>query len=250
MYTTTSGIVIKTTKFSDSDVLLTIFTEKFGKIAAVAKGGKNAKSKLNSGSQLFVYGEYSLSMDKTWNYVNSVDVYKSFYKIREDLDALTYGSYILELLNYSVEDGTKNMKIFGLLLKVITLLSEDLCNKNLLKAIFEVKLLNELGYSPELENCTVCGKGDSLNHFSIADGGVICENCSRENDRGIKVNSKIPRLINFILQSDKKKICESKINDFYIDKLDILLSSYLKYHIGIKNFKSIEFLNMLRKYEE
>ena len=250
MYGTSSGIVIKTTKFSDSDILLTIFTENFGKVAAIAKGGKNSKSRLNSGSQLFVYGEYSLSMDKTWNYINSADVYQSFYKIREDLDVLAYGSYILELLNYSVEDGVKNTRIFTLLLKILAILSEDLYDKNILKVIFEVKLLNELGYCPELSNCSICGKTDSLNHFSVADGGMICQECSKENDRGTKVNLKLPRLIMFILQSDIKKICESKINDFYIDKLDILLSSYLKYHIGIKSFKSMEFLNMLRKYEE
>lgn len=40
----TSGIVLKTVKLSDSDVLITIFSDKHGKITAVAKGARNAKS--------------------------------------------------------------------------------------------------------------------------------------------------------------------------------------------------------------
>lgn len=246
----TSAIVLKTVKLSDSDVLITVFSDKHGKITAIAKGGRSAKSKLNASAQLFVYGEYSLSMGSKWNYVNSVEVYDAHYKIREDLVKLSYASYFVELTSFVLPEDTANLKLFAVLKNVLVSLKEDKCPAKLLRIIFELKTLDSLGYRPETSQCIECNAKENLHFMSIEDGGVLCESCARNMNKGLKIGKKLSRLMTLLLNEDTIKLCQLEINDFYIEKLDILMNNYLKHHVGIKRFKSIEFLNALNFLKE
>lgn len=246
----TSGIVLKTVKLSDSDVLITLFSDRHGKITAVAKGARNAKSKLNASSQLFVYGEYSLSMGSKWNYVNSVEVHDSFYGIREDLVKLSYASYFMELTSFILPENTANLKLFSVLRNALECLKDDKCSGNLLKVIYEIKCLDILGYRPETTSCIECGTDTELYFMSIEDGGVLCERCATNMNKGLKIGKKLSRLMTLLINEDTMKLCHLEINDFYTEKMDILLNNYLKHHVGIKRFKSIEFLNTLNFLKE
>ena len=47
----TEAIVIRSTKYSDSDCILTLFTRKMGKLGVYSKNARLMKSPLMSGSQ-------------------------------------------------------------------------------------------------------------------------------------------------------------------------------------------------------
>ena len=49
----TQGIVLRAVKYRDKDLILTIFTRKYGKVSAIAKGAQGQKSRFLSASQLF-----------------------------------------------------------------------------------------------------------------------------------------------------------------------------------------------------
>ncbi|MDO7202942.1 DNA repair protein RecO [Paraclostridium bifermentans] len=51
----TQGIVLRSARYKENDLILTIFTRKLGKISAIAKGAKRNKSSLLSSSQVFSY---------------------------------------------------------------------------------------------------------------------------------------------------------------------------------------------------
>ncbi|MBN2898633.1 MAG: DNA repair protein RecO [Clostridia bacterium] len=246
----TSGIVLKTVKLSDSDILITLFSDKHGKITAVAKGARNARSKLNAASQLFVYGEYSLSMGAKWNYVNSVEVYDAYYTIREDLESLTYASYFVELTSFVLPEDTANLKLFSILKNVLECLKDQRAGGRFLKVVYELKCLDLLGYRPETTACIQCGNEEQLYFMSIEEGGVLCESCALNLKKGLKIGKKLSRLMTLILNEDTIKLCQLEINDFYVEKMDILLNNYLKHHVGVKRFKSIEFLDTLNILKE
>jgi DNA repair protein RecO (recombination protein O) len=246
----TSGIVLKTVKLSDSDVLITIFSDKHGKITAVAKGARNAKSKLNASAQLFVYGEYTLNMGSKWNYVNSVEVHDSYYKIREDLEKLSYASYFMELTSFVLPEDTANLKLFAILKNALECLKDDKCPGKFLKVVYEIKALDILGYRPETSACIECGTNETLHFFHVEEGGVLCQACASNMNKGLKIGKKLSRLMTMLLNEDTIKLCQLEINDFYVDKLDILLNKYMNHHVGIKRFKSIEFLNALNILKE
>jgi len=77
----TQGIVLKAVRYEENDVILTLFTRKLGKVAALAKGAKRNKSSLLSSSQLFSYSNYTLKKQGGMYRVSQSDIIKSFYDI-------------------------------------------------------------------------------------------------------------------------------------------------------------------------
>ena len=51
-------------------------------------------------------------------------------------------------------------------------------NMDLIKCVFELKLLSALGYAPEIEGCILCGETENLVFFSPSEGGVVCRSCA------------------------------------------------------------------------
>lgn len=83
----TQGIVLKSVRYEENDIILTLFTRKLGKIAVLAKGAKKNKSSLLSSSQLFSYSNYTLKKQGNKYRVSQSDIIKSFYDISYDIEA-------------------------------------------------------------------------------------------------------------------------------------------------------------------
>lgn len=243
MYIVTEGIVLKRVKVSDYDKILTLFTKKNGKISVAVKGSQNPKSKLASGSHPFVYGEFVISKGGRISSMRSVDVIDSFYKLREDLDKLSIASYFLELVNIVVVENIVNNTLFNLLLEFLGHLekAEKVEEFQLLKVIFELKLLSSVGLRPEMYNCVNCGNENFENpKFSIADGGVVCENCYNLYPNMFKLGTVIPKLMRFLLEYKLDDILEIDIENVLTKKIDYILNQFLLYHLERKGFKTLK----------
>ena len=73
----TQGIVLRAVKYRDKDLILTIFTRKYGKVSAIAKGAQGQKSRFLSASQLFSYNNYNMRKQKDMFTLYQADNIKS-----------------------------------------------------------------------------------------------------------------------------------------------------------------------------
>ena len=96
--------------------------------------------------------------------------------LREDLFATAYSSYIIELLDRSVEDKKPNPYLFELLYQTLHYINEEY-DPEVLKFIFEMKMLTVHGIHPILNQCAVCGETEGEFGFSIREAGFICHRC-------------------------------------------------------------------------
>lgn len=246
MYFKTDAIVLKKTKLSDSDLILTLFTRKSGKMTVVSKGSRNSKSKLSSSSHPFVFGEYNVSTSDTWNYLNSVDIKDSFYHLREDLTKLSYASYLLELTNHAITENASNTRLFELLVETLNLMNHSSENYALLKISYEYKLMNILGYRLNMKECVSCSKRDIKKFYiSPIEGGLICEDCHNNVEKAFYVGKTLPKLLEYIVEKDIRTINKTKINENYIKRLDELTRPYIFHFLERKTFKSLEFLDTI-----
>jgi DNA repair protein RecO (recombination protein O) len=248
MYLKTNGIVLKRTKLSENDVLVTILTYKAGLVKAVIKGAKNPKSPLSAASHPFVFGEFVIRVDSKWSKVQSAEIIDSFYKVREDLEVLSYGSYFMELAIHILEDGVVNHKMYYLLLETInTLVKTKPDDIKLLKVAYEIKLLEIAGYSMMVEKCSECGCDNTgFVDFLVSSGGVLCPNCKSSEKKPIIVGKTIPKIIDYMKRKDIRVICQTQINVSYLEKMDILNKRYLSEHLGFNHSKSLEFINTMK----
>ncbi|PWX17674.1 DNA repair protein RecO, partial [Clostridium perfringens] len=88
------GVIIKAQDYKENDKLLWIFTEKMGKITAIAKGAKKSKSKLFSLTHPLCYGDYLLFKGKGLYRLSEGKIRTSFQTSLTDLEKLTYASYL------------------------------------------------------------------------------------------------------------------------------------------------------------
>lgn len=245
MYFTTSAVVMKRTKLSDSDLILTLFTKKAGKMTVVSKGARNAKSKLSASSHPFVFGDFSITTSDSWNHLQSVDISDSFYHLRDDLTKLGYASYLLELTSHVVHEGQINNRLFDLLVEALNLLNKNNENYKLIKLAYEYKLMSILGYRMQMKSCVSCGKSQINKYFiSPFEGGVICEDCYEKTRGTIYVGKTLPKLIDYIIEKDIRIVFKTQINDKYLNGLDKIIRPYISHHLEKSNFKTLEFLDV------
>jgi len=249
MFFTSEAIVLKRTKLSDNDMILTLFTKKAGKMDAIANGARHPKSRFASGAHPFVLGRYNLSTGGSMAKVTSIDVHESFYHLREDLNRLAYGSWFLELADVVVVEGVTNHQLFYDLVESIHVLLDENVNPDQIKVAYEMKLIDSAGMRPILNECINCGaRGDRKWQFSVADGGVVCENCTGDFESLFRMGKTLPKIMMYFLIKDMRIISKTKIHDSYIKKLDIILNAYLRHHLEKNSFKSLDFLNTIREF--
>lgn len=242
----TEGIVLKEIRYKDTSKILTIFTREHGKISAMARGAYKPRSGLIANTQLFSHNEYEMYKGKNFYYINQGHVIDSFYSIRENMDRVSYGYYMLEMIDKSLEEDENSEKIFQLLEKGLEILSR--LEEDFLKFIvgYELKFISFLGYRPVIDKCVACsGKIDSRSKFSIKNGGIICSNCFSEDYLARKIDRNIYNSINDFLYTRLEDIGKINISENSLCRLHSILVDYILYNIDRKSFNSLNWIDCL-----
>ena len=237
------GIVLKEVRYKDTSKILTLYTKEHGKIAVMARGAYRANSQLMSTTQVFAYGEYHFNMGRGLIFLNQADLINSFYSIRETMDRVIYGYYMLELVEKSLPDEQENEKIFLLLEKGLRVLSN--LNKDFLKFIiaYELKFVSFLGYKPNIERCVSCNSLKSENvKFSISQWGIIFSNCFNLDPFAIYLNSETYETMHNLLYIPLEEVGEVTSSNVSLDKLHEIIVRYILRNIDRKKFNSLKLM--------
>ena len=106
----TEGVVLKQMPLGEADRILTILTPDVGKVRAVARGVRRAKSRLGGHLDLLNQVSVSLSKGRSLDAVNEAEAFRSFRVLREDLERVSKALYMAELADgFSVEDRKRHV---------------------------------------------------------------------------------------------------------------------------------------------
>lgn len=237
----TEGIILSELRFRDTSKILTIYTKELGKISVMARGAYRPKSRILASTQPFSYNEFQFSKGKNFYYIRQIDIIDTFYNIRNKIERIAYGFFILELLDKSVIEE-KNEKIFKLLVKALNILSS--MNSGFLKFIvsYELKYISFLGYRPEITTCVNCNKTSSTMRFSKSQGGLLCSNCFNLDNQAVYLSYSEIKLMQSLLFTSLDNLDEIKVNTSLLRKIQDLLIDYILYNIGIRELKSLNLL--------
>lgn len=239
------GVVIKTQDFKENDKLVWIYTERFGKITAIARGAKKSKSKFLSITLPLCYGDYLVFKGKSLFNLQEGRIINSFQGLLNNLDKLTYSSYLCELIDIALLDNEPNIWLFKEFITTLYLLNTDALDYELLARSFELKLLKATGYGLNLDNCTICKKKISVsNYISLSYFGGVCEECNKEH--GLYISKGAYNALKYLTNTTSDKIYRLNLSvdiKKEIEKVTtfIISSSYAK------KPKSLEMLNYLKE---
>lgn len=245
----TEGIVLNEMKYKESSKILNIFTRNLGKITVMAQGAYRPKSTLIGNTQIFNLCEYNLRKGRNFYYINGADLIESNYSIRENMDRMIYGFYMLELLDKSTPIEEEHEKLFLLLKKGLSVLSA--LDKDYLKfiAAYESKFISFLGYRPHLSSCVNCN--NELNgklKFSNIHGGIICSDCFSLDIVAKFVDYQFINGLNALILTSLDELEELNINNNILGKIHEILLDYILENIDRKEFKSLNIINTMGEF--
>lgn len=228
----------------ETSLILTFYTESFGKIKGIVRGVRGPHTQYSGGSlEVFAYDEVVFYERKSSEFytVSQCDLLEFFNPIRESLDRLAYAAYMVELLDSVTALADKNIDVFRLLLNSLRLLSGESSAKRTTR-IFEIKLLALLGLMPTLTSCANCsGKLDTAARFSFRHGGLICRACFNMDKFARPILPGTVKFIEHIRNSPFEKVERVKVASTVGKELEEILRKFLDYHIE-RRLKTIEFL--------
>lgn len=242
----TKALVIKEYIVGESDKYVTLFTKEYGKIQALAPKAKKVDKGFASATQLFVYGDFILTSFKdTYRLVN-VDIIEMFHSIRNNLEALSYASYVMEFLQYVTEPMLTQPELLRLALQTLKALTYEGISYKLNRRIFELRALGELGFMPQLNACTSCGevleeKEENRYYFSAESGGLVCESCKAYYKSLISISYGTCFTIQYILSSPLNRLYHFKVTPIIQKELNQVCDIYVPFYID-KTFQTIQFI--------
>lgn len=243
----TEGIVLKEMRYRDTSKILNIYTKKYGKVSVMARGAYRPRSQIIANTQPFSYNEYGLYKGRNFYYLNNADIIDSFYSIRERMERVVFGSYMLELIEKSLPMEQEQEKLFMLLKKGLEVLSS--LDEDFLKFIiaYELKFISFLGYKPYIDKCVFCGNANFTNiRFSISEGGIICSNCFINDQLGLYINKEIHSAMHGLLYIPLDKIGDISVSEQSLNRLHEIIVEYILYNIDRKYFNSLALMKTLK----
>lgn len=241
----TQAIVLRSVKYKDNDLILTLFTRKLGKISVIARGAKRPKSKLLSAVQVFSYCNFSLMKTGNMYKILQAESIKNFYRISQDLESFSYGAFLLSLTEKSIYENQTNNRLFNALVNTIYILAEDdgKVNKKFLITAFELQFLNYIGFKPEVNKCSNCGNSESPFKFNIQSGGLVCSEClDRVFGKNISIDPTTIVLMQSILKNDIIKCSEFKVSKVLVIELYNIMKQYLIEYVDNIDFKALDLI--------
>jgi DNA repair protein RecO (recombination protein O) len=239
------AIVLRSQPFKERDRLVTFLTEKHGKITGVAKGAIHSK-RYGGSLDLFTCSSIRYKESSTSDLVriDEANVRRDFLAIRERLENMSAAGYFTDLVLRLTQEKQTSREIFLLLSHYLFLLESTPATHEIVRS-FEVKLLERLGYAPNLEECAACEAplfGDDAGEFvsvAVERGGFLCSHCSPAASRRID-----PKSILWMILARETLIQHTPTLHFSLEHMAegmSVLQSFLRWHapgVGQYEFRS------------
>jgi DNA repair protein RecO (recombination protein O) len=175
----THGIVLRSLRYGEADRILHLYTPDRGRVSAIAKGVRRARSRFGGRLEPFFRLDLVLYEGRSEMLtVTSAETLAAHPRLREDARALDGAARACEAVARVFDDGDPHSGVYHLLANELALLDRDPARAGRANALaFRLKLLLAAGFAPQLAACAACGDADHLVGFSGAAGGVVCSAC-------------------------------------------------------------------------
>jgi DNA repair protein RecO (recombination protein O) len=175
----TEAIVLRSIRYGEADRILHLYTPDHGRVSAIAKGVRRARSRFGARLEPFFQITVMLHEGRGELYtVTGADTIHTHAGLRDAAATLDAAARACEAVGKLFETDDPHPEVFTLLANELSVLTRGPAaagSRNVLA--FRLKLLLAAGIVPQLGSCVSCGEREHLRGFSAAAGGVVCSSC-------------------------------------------------------------------------
>ncbi len=237
----TEGIVLSKLDYSDSSKIVAMYTEEFGKIAAIVKGGRGKNSKVGmvvdplNIIQIVLYNKENRDVQL----LSSAEMLSYFSKIHNDFERMKYSYAILELLKYLTVENEANQRLYKGSKKILQLMDTSDDQPEILFLKYFLFILQETGFEIQMDACSICHKEikmEKVNGFNY-EHGMLCYECKNLYHTFLEIPMELFEQIYSLKVGKRLK----NYNLPAMKKLIIALEKFLKFHVqGFNGIKSLQ----------
>lgn len=176
-----ASVVLRHSDWGEADRLLVLYTRERGKVRAIVKGARKLTSRKAGHLEPFTYVTLQLAKGRDLLIVTQAETVNAFLTLHEDLVKTGYAAYVVELLDrFTHEEEGGNPTLFKLLVETLDRIEKD-SDSWLSVRYYEMRLLDFIGFRPQLFECANCGREILAEDqfFSFKAGGAICPRCGQ-----------------------------------------------------------------------
>lgn len=243
----TEAVVLRRMNLGEADRLLTLFSPDQGKIKAMAKGVRRPGSRKAGHLEPFTRAKLLLARGRDLDIITQAEAIDLYPDLQHDLTRLGYAAYVVELLDrFTVQEG-ESRSLYDLLVGALSRLSEA-SSADALVRYFELRLLDLVGYRPELSRCLACGSEvqPEAQFFSAQAGGVLCPGCGRGRQDASPVSLAALKVLRHYQRSPIEEALAPSVSPQVHGELERLMHDYLTYLLERK-LNSPAFLDRIRQ---
>jgi DNA repair protein RecO (recombination protein O) len=244
---TVDAVVLRHSDWGEADRLLTIYTRQAGKLRAVAKGARKMRSRKAGHLEPFTYVRLLLAHGRDFWIVTQAETVDAYLALREDLLRTGYAAYLMELVDRFTYDEGETAGLFQLLVESLARV-EALPDPFIAVRYYELRLLDMVGFRPELFRCVRCGSDIKAEDqfFDALQGGVICPACIGHTPTARAVSREALRFIRHLQRSAFNDAARADPPQAVRSEMESLLNYYLTYLLERK-LNSPHFLDEIRR---
>ncbi len=194
----TTGIVIGRRDLGEADRLVVLITSEHGKLKAVVRGARKAKSRLAGHVELFARTELVLAQGKSLDVVTGARLLSFPHGLLERPEALSFAYIAASALDRLVPEAVEAPRIYALMEEALEAASALDGYLPVIELAFKLRLADAMGYRPELSACQEChtNSPDVSYRFDPERGGIACEHHAGITARSITLSQiKLWRLV-------------------------------------------------------
>ncbi len=225
------AVVLRHVDYGEADRMLTLYTRQLGKTRALAKGARKIASRKAGHIEPFTHVKLQLAQGREMPIVTQADTIDAYQPLREDLILTSQASYVMELLDrFTYSDDTDNSTLFRLLTETLSRLASG-TDPWLVIRYYEIRLLDHLGFRPQLFECANCGREIKAEDqfFSFSAGGVICPRCGQGLRNVHKISVEALRYLRHFQRSSYADATRARPDPDVQKETETLMQGYFTY---------------------
>ena len=220
---TVNGVVLLAAPSGEYDKRLVLLTKERGKITAFARGARKSNSPLLAAANPFVFATFYVYEGRTAYNLYQAEIHHHFTDLAREIPGVYYGFYFLELADYYGREGVDGSSMVNLLFVALKSLGNPKISNELVRYVYELKLMVLNGEYPQVFACGGCGAA---------------------RRRKIPLSPSLLYTIQYVIAAPLEKLYTFTVTDEVLSSLASLMKDYVKRYTD-KRFKSLEILEMM-----
>jgi DNA repair protein RecO (recombination protein O) len=241
------AIVLHHRDWGEADRFLRLYTLEMGKISAIAKGARKARSRKAGHLEPFTQVSLQLAKGRDLFIVTQAETVDTFLTVRENFLLTNFAAYVVEVVDRFTYDEEENRRVYRLLADTLTRLCTAV-NPDLVVRYFELRLLDLIGFRPQLFECASCGKEIKAEDqfFSAEMGGVLCPSCGPKSPGSRTVGMSALKYLRHFQRSNYRDASLAQLTATLNREMEALMNHYLTYLLE-RGLNTPAFLRRARK---